>query len=568
MPAAPQIEIVTMDDLEEILQRAASGSLTESDCERLRTAIGTLGWLTDELEAKRVSVARLKKLLFGQESEKTAEVFPEDDTVDAPAPGSSSTDDSTAGDPSAVDPAGDAEETNEDEGPRGHGRNGADDYEGAEKTKIEHETLKPGDPCPECSGGKVYRFTPKRLLRIRGQAPIHAELYEVESLRCNLCLTIFSAQIPEEIGEEKYDATSASMIALLKYGSGLPFNRLARLQGNLRIPLPAATQWDIVHAAARRIEPAYEELIREAAQGEVVHNDDTGMKILELMGKRWKKKQAKSKKKGKRTSKSKERSGVFTSGIISLGEHKVALFFTGRKHAGENLSDVLAKRAADLGAPIQMCDALSCNTSPDFETIVANCMAHGRRQFVDVAKSFPTECRRVLEDLGKVYRNDAKTQKDALTPEDRLAYHRKHSRPVMVQLLLWIRRELREKRIEPNSPLGSAIQYMKNHWWKLTRFYRIAGAPLDNNVVERSLKKAILHRKNSLFYKTENGARIGDLFMSLIASAELAGANPFEYLCALYRHADLIGEEPGDWMPWSYAARLKSLEAAQQANGN
>ena len=307
---------------------------------------------------------------------------------------------------------------------KGHGRNGAEKYEGAERIKVPHPSLKPGGACPR-SGcqGRVYRQKkPGIVLRVRGQAPVKAEVYELEKFRCNLCGEVFTAEAPAGIGEEKYDATSASMIALLKYGSGLPFNRLERLEGNLGIPLPAATQWDIVHSAAKRVMPAYEKLICEAALGEVVHNDDTGMKILELMGKRWKRKQSKAtKKKGS----SKERTGVFTSGIVSVGAHrKIALFFTGRQHAGENLAAVLAKRARELQAPIQMCDALSRNMPAELEAVVANCLAHGRRQFVDVAANFPAECRHVLETLREVYHSDATARTRELTPEERLRFHR------------------------------------------------------------------------------------------------------------------------------------------------
>ena len=92
---------------------------------------------------------------------------------------------------------------------------------------------------------------------------------------------------------------------------------------------------------------------------------------------------------------------------------------------------------------------------------------------------------------------------------------------------------LDSRRTEPNSRLGKAIQYMLRHWKALTLFLRTAGAPLDNNICERSLKRAILHRKNSLFYKTLNGAQVGDLYMSLIHTCELNGANPFDYLTEL-----------------------------------
>ena len=100
---------------------------------------------------------------------------------------------------------------------------------------------------------------------------------------------------------------------------------------------------------------------------------------------------------------------------------------------------------------------------------------------------------------------------------------------------------------------------MLRHWTELTLFLREVGAPLDNNIVERMLKKAILHRKNSLFYKTMNGAAVGDLFMSLIHTCELNSANPFEYLTELQRHAEELRINPSAWMPWNYRQTLERL---------
>jgi hypothetical protein len=102
---------------------------------------------------------------------------------------------------------------------------------------------------------------------------------------------------------------------------------------------------------------------------------------------------------------------------------------------------------------------------------------------------------------------------------------------------------------------------MLKHWAKLTLFLRVPGAPLDNNVCERALKKAILHRKNALFYKTLNGARVGDVFMSLIHTTELNGIPPFEYLVALQRHHQAVALDPSEWLPWTYEATLTELEA-------
>jgi transposase len=232
--------------------------------------------------------------------------------------------------------------------------------------------------------------------------------------------------------------------------------------------------------------------------------------------------------------------------------YRVALFFSGRRHAGENLAQVLKHRAEQLPPPIQMCDALSRNLPGELQTIVAHCLAHARRRFVDVYDRFPEPCRHLLESLAVVYRNDAVARKRRLSPEARLHLHQEASRPMMQELHDWLTRQLDEKRTEPNSALGGAIGYMLRHWDRLTLFLREAGAPLDNNVCERALKKAILHRKNSLFYKTRNGASVGDLFMSLIYTCQMNQANPFDYLTQLQRHAEALAASPERWMPWNY----------------
>jgi hypothetical protein len=253
----------------------------------------------------------------------------------------------------------------------------------------------------------------------------------------------------------------------------------------------------------------------------------------------------------------KSRTGLFTSGVVATrGGERIALFFSGRKHAGENLMTVLQRRAADLPPPIQMCDALSRNLPGELQTIVANCLAHSRRQFVDVSDRFRAECQYVLEAFEVVYRNDAVARQRELSPAERLAFHQSESSPTMERLRDWLRRQFDERLVEPNSALGTAINYLRKHWDKLTLFLRVPGAPLDNNVCERALKKAILHRKNALFYKTQNGANVGDLYMSLIHTCELCGANPFEYLTELQRHADQVAAAPAQWLPWNYRANL------------
>jgi hypothetical protein len=122
----------------------------------------------------------------------------------------------------------------------------------------------------------------------------------------------------------------------------------------------------------------------------------------------------------------------------------------------------------------------------------------------------------------------------------------------MADLLRWMNEQFDKHLVEPNSGLGKALRYLIRHWDELTLFLRKAGAPLDNNLCERVLKRAILHRKGSMFYKTVSGAEVGDIYMSLIHTCQLCNVNPFEYLNALAHHAqDVIGHA-ANWLPWNY----------------
>ena len=524
-----RLEISTAE-LEALLEQVRE-PLGEAGYQKLKAAIHTLGYVTELLQDQETTIQALRNLLCQARTEKTAAVLERAGiTTDA------------------TPPAGTNAETPR---PPGHGRNGTQAYRGARRITVAHPTLKKGDRCPECAKGKVYGQVPATVVRIIGQTPVQATVYAMDKLRCNLCGQVFTAEPPEGVGSEKYDATAVSMIALLKYGSGLPFHRLERLQRNLGIPLPASTQWELVAETARQIEAAHEELVHQAAQGEVLYNDDTSMKILELM---------------KPGSADEEdflgRTGIFTSGIVSTqGGQRIALFFTGRKHAGENLADVLAHRAQNIGPPIQMCDALARNLPRELEVILSHCIVHGRRRFVEVTPNFPDQCRHVLQTLGEVYRHDAIAREQQMSPHDRLTFHQIHSGPLMTQLRKWLSGQLDQHKVEPNSGLGTAIAYMIKYWNELTLFLRQAGAPLDNNICERILKKAILHRKNALFYKTRNGAHVGDIFMSLIYTCQLSNADPFDYLTQLQRHAGELAGTPSHWMPWNYLDTLQSADA-------
>jgi transposase len=300
---------VNLEELDQIIDRGTQVPLSEAEGQKLKTAIHAMA---ESLSSKRTT-------------EKTSAVRPQDAVPDKPETGEST--------------------------PAGHGRHSAAAFSGATRVASTHATLHSGDPCPECRRGKVYCLKePATLVRFVGHAPLEATVFEMERLRCNACGQIFKADAPDGVGPDKYDQTAVAMIAVLKYGTGVPFQRLERLQAQMGMPLSAATQWDLMAAAAELIRSAWGELIRQAAQGSVMHNDDTGMRILRL-----------TREPGDK------RTGTFTSGIVSLvGAWTIALFFTGWKHAGENLAEVLKQRARELPAPIQMSDALSRN-SPKVE---------------------------------------------------------------------------------------------------------------------------------------------------------------------------------------------------------
>lgn len=519
------------EEMEALLQRISNRSLQEEDYEIIRGMGETIKFLSHAVSEKRFSIGRLIRLLFGSRTESSKKVLKSDKEKGQ--------DDEPLDKGAGVQDNAVNNNKQKDDKKKGHGRNGRSEYTGAAKISVSHFCLKSGDPCPECPKGKIYKISsPGVVVRVAGSPPIEATVYELQKLRCNLCGKLFTADSPARAGQEKYDKSAAAMIALLKYGSGFPFNRLEELQESLGVPLPASTQWEIVEKMADRIYPVYNELIGQAAQGEVIHNDDTTMRILDLM---------------KESEQNDNlRKGIFTTGILSrLENRRIALFFTGRKHSGENMVDLLKQRKNDRTPPIQMCDALSRNRPEELQSILANCLTHARRNFVDVLWSFPEQCRHVIQTLAQVYRNDKETKKQKMSPAQRLIFHQKHSAHVMEKLKEWLHEQFDKKKVEPNSSMGKAISYMLKHWEPLTLFLRKENAPLDNNLCEQALKRSILHRKNSLFYKTKHGAFIGDLFMSLIHTCKLNAVNPFDYLYRLYQSSELF-QKPQNWMPWNY----------------
>src|SRR3954447_19795264 len=114
----------------------------------------------------------------------------------------------------------------------------------------------------------------------------------------------------------------------------------------------------------------------------------------------------------------------------------------------------------------------------------------------------------------------------------------------MERLRYWIGEQFQQRRVEPNSALGKAFAYLQRHWTGLTQFLSQRHAPLDSNAVERALKRVVLHRKNALFFRTEHGAAVGDILMSVIETCRVNGIRAWEYLLQVMRNHRAVREDP------------------------
>jgi transposase len=196
---------------------------------------------------------------------------------------------------------------------KGHGRIGAAGYPHARCTRVEHDRAQVGDTCAQCSHGRLYRLRePERIVRITGQPPLAAHTWELDRLRCSGCGGVFTAPAPIAAQGPKYDERAVAILTLLRHRLGTPLHRLDRLQRSLETPVPASTQWEVVRDHVDAVAPVHEELRRRAASGRVLHNDDTSVRILELMGKR----RAELVARGELPDP--DRTGLFTTGIVSI----------------------------------------------------------------------------------------------------------------------------------------------------------------------------------------------------------------------------------------------------------
>lgn len=422
------------------------------------------------------------------------------------------------------------------------------------------EGLEKGQVCPECQRGKLYKYAPATFLQFRGQSPLIGTQHLLERLRCNACGQYFTAELSPEAAQDgevgqTYGYSARAVMALHKYYAGLPFYRQHTLQRLFGQPVSASTVFDQCEHLANAIQPVFKELQAQAALAHHYHLDDTTNRIIQ---------QGAIEKPDRKTGQAKTRSGIYTSGILATlaSGHEILLFETNIGHAGEWIDLILKDRPPDSSLPILMCDALSRNFPSTQGFVKTLCNAHARRQFADVFHHFPTEVEWVLKQYGLIWDHEKKGHQQQITPEQRLAYHRAHSLPVMEQLKDWGQQQRDRQTVEANSGLGKAITYFLRHYDSLTAFCRIQAAQIDNNRIEQALKLVIRNRKNALFFKSPVGAAIGDVLLSVIATSALANINVFEYLIILQRHAQAVKQNPQLWLPWNYENTLQKLDLA------
>jgi hypothetical protein len=291
-------------------------------------------------------------------------------------------------------------------------------------------------------------------------------------------------------------------------------------------------------------------LCQLAVNAKLAQNDDTKAKVIDLI-------------KANKNKQKDERKTIQTSGLLFelKDSNKIILYKTGHKNAGENLEDILQHRT-DPDPPLHMGDALPANQPGELKTKPGNCFDHFRRNFYDLYENWTEKCEFILTHIREIYKIDAKSKKKQLSQAERLKLHQDQSQIHVDEIHQWMKSQIDEKKVEPNSNLGKAIRYGLKHWEKLTAFMRIEGMPLSNIALERLIKRIVLHRKNSLFYKTEKGAYVGDVLMSVIQTAHKAKVNVLNYLVALIKNEKDVKEQPEKWLPWNYIQRLCELKPA------
>ena len=270
--------------------------------------------------------------------------------------------------------------------------------------------------------------------------------------------------------------------------TGLPDDQYQALVG---VPVADATWGELAEPGADGVWPVCDRRWSLAAQGEVSYQDDPDVRMLALVAEN---------RRAEASGEPLERRRMYPTGlVVKAGEHVICRYRSGRAHAGENRSALLAHREAGREQPIGRSDALAATQRDDDDTLIRGpCLAPGRRQFTDLEEVFPADAAQVITVLNQVVEPAAATRAPALTAADRLAYHQTHSGPLLAALHDWLEQQFRERTVEPNRSLGKAFPDRLKRWETLPQLLRVPAAPRASNPVERALKRLLRQRKHSL----------------------------------------------------------------------
>ena len=425
------------------------------------------------------------------------------------------------------------------------------------------EGLNKGDACPGCRAGIVYKYHPATLLRIVGHAPFSAEQHVSDQLRCSACHEIFTAKLPPQVRADgrpgqTYGYSARAVMAIARYFAAQPFHRQEAMQNLLGSHVSSSTIYDQCEKLAEHLRPVFVAMLAMAANARLFYLDDTTHRIL------IKQTPGKTRKGGESA-----RTGVYSSACLAIVsepgaratsdppaapmERRLVLYRTNVGHAGEWFDEILGARDPDLAAPTLMSDALSSNHVTGKDFVKALCNAHGRRGFAELAHQCPDESLYALERYAGVWSNEAHCVEQAFDADQRQGYHQAHSLPLMAQLKSWCEAQTAlGGPVEPNSNLGRAMAYLVRHYEGLTAFCRVPGAPVDNNEAERMIKLIVRGRRNSQFFKSENGAEVSDIITSVLATCHEANIDALAYLIAVQANQLSVRAAPQNWMPWNY----------------
>jgi len=492
-----------------------------------------------------------------------ADAHQDEDGGDAGASGAAG----STSDPGSPESAGGPTATEPESKGKGHGRNGAGAFVNAKH--VFHTLLVGviGAICEACGIGRMLRYREKCIVVVKGQPLFGAELHHFEQGRCRLCGAIIRAEGPAVTGGLggsyiTYDGSACAMLLVMHYFAGVPFKRMESLQAGWGIPMPDANQWTLADESADRLLPLYKALEKHGVQNALaLRIDDTGSMIVAVQREIRAEVAAVEALGG---SAKDVRTGINATGVyLETAQGKVLLFFTGRHHAGEIIDRILAHRSAaqrEGEKLVKVSDAASKNFSHAHRDALdeAVCNAHAYLNFRAVKDRHPEEYGLAGEVYDKVFDNDDVTKARGVSPHDRMLYHREHSLPEMRRLKAMCRDKLDRKLVEPNAPLWAPLTFIINQWERLTRFCEVPGVPLDTNVVEQMLIIPVRYLAGSFNYRTQSGAEVGDLHMSLIATANANGIEPVAYLTECIENHEDLAKRPEHYLPWVYRARLEA----------